>query len=88
MVVVAAVGPVRADAGTAGGVDQAAQPEAADLAGQVWVPEVVLDAFGQATDAGELPGVEGEALAKARSPGARRSRCSRGFMPGPTGGWR
>jgi hypothetical protein len=42
-----------------------ALPEAADLAGQTWVPEVVLDAYGQATDAGELPGVEGEALAAA-----------------------
>jgi hypothetical protein len=41
------------------------RPEAADLAGQVWVPEVVLDAFGQSTEAGELPGVEGEALAEA-----------------------
>jgi Domain of unknown function (DUF4159)/Aerotolerance regulator N-terminal len=40
-----------------------ALPEAADLAGQVWVPEVVLDAYGQLTDAGEVAGVEGEALA-------------------------
>jgi hypothetical protein len=37
--------------------------------GQVWVPEVVLDAFGRAADAGELPGVEGEALAKAARSG-------------------
>ena len=41
-----------------------ATPEATDLAGQIWVPEVVLDAFGQSSDAGELPGVEGEVLAK------------------------
>ncbi len=46
-----------------------AQPEAADLAGQTWVPEVVLDAFGQATDAGELPGVPGEDLAAAVAEG-------------------
>ena len=38
-------------------------PEAEDLAGQVWVPEVLLDAFGQLSDAGEVAGVEGEALA-------------------------
>jgi hypothetical protein len=42
-----------------------ALPGAADLAGQTWVPEMVLDAYGQATDAGELPGVDGEALAGA-----------------------
>ena len=46
-----------------------AQPEAADLAGQTWVPEVVLDAYGQATDAGELPGVPGEDLAAAVADG-------------------
>ena len=45
------------------------QPEAADLAGQVWVPQVVLDSFGRATDAGELPGVEGEALSGAITAG-------------------
>jgi Domain of unknown function (DUF4159)/Aerotolerance regulator N-terminal len=41
-----------------------AQPVAEDLTGQTWVPEVVLDAYGQSSSAGELPGVEGEALAK------------------------
>ncbi|MFM7445655.1 MAG: BatA domain-containing protein, partial [Tabrizicola sp.] len=41
-----------------------ATPGATDLVGQTWVPEVVLDAYGQTSDAGELPGVEGEALAK------------------------
>ncbi|MCU0899640.1 MAG: DUF4159 domain-containing protein [Cypionkella sp.] len=40
-------------------------PEAADLAGQIWVPEVVLDAYGQPQDAGDLPGQPGEALASA-----------------------
>lgn len=48
---------------------RAAAPEAADLAGQTWVPEVVLDAFGQTSDAGDLPGVAGEALAKAVATG-------------------
>ncbi|MGL4238432.1 DUF4159 domain-containing protein [Tabrizicola sp.] len=42
-----------------------AQPEAEDLKGQTWVPQVVLDVYGQAKDAGELPGVEGEKLAAA-----------------------
>ncbi|KAF0113338.1 MAG: hypothetical protein FD150_2080 [Rhodobacteraceae bacterium] len=46
-----------------------ATPEAADLAGQTWVPEVVLDAYGQTSDAGELPGVEGEVLGKAIAEG-------------------
>lgn len=46
-----------------------ATPEAADLTGQTWVPEVVLDAYGQTTDAGELPGVEGEVLAEAIAKG-------------------
>lgn len=46
-----------------------ARPEAADLAGQTWVPEVVLDAYGQAADAGEVAGVEGEALATAIAEG-------------------
>jgi Domain of unknown function (DUF4159)/Aerotolerance regulator N-terminal len=44
---------------------KAAAPVAGDLTGQTWVPQVVLDAFGQSSDAGELPGVEGEALAGA-----------------------
>ncbi len=46
-----------------------ATPEASDLAGQTWVPEVVLDAYGQTSDAGELPGVEGEVLATAIAEG-------------------
>jgi hypothetical protein len=54
-----------------------AQPEAADLSGQTWVPEVVLDAYGAMTDAGELPGVEGEALAAAIADGP-----SQAFQPG------
>jgi hypothetical protein len=40
-------------------------PEAEDLAGQIWVPEVVIDAYGQLDEAGEVAGVEGESLAKA-----------------------
>ncbi len=46
-----------------------AAPGTVDLAGQTWVPEVVLDAFGQSMNAGELPGVEGAALAKSISTG-------------------
>jgi Domain of unknown function (DUF4159)/Aerotolerance regulator N-terminal len=46
-----------------------ALPEASDLAGQVWVPEVVLDAYGQPQDAGELGGVDGEVLATAMAAG-------------------
>jgi hypothetical protein len=44
-------------------------PEAADLAGQTWVPELVLDAYGQPQDAGDLPGQPGEALAHAMTAG-------------------
>ncbi len=40
-------------------------PDAADLDGITWVPEVVLDGFGQRRDAGVLPGVTGDALANA-----------------------
>jgi hypothetical protein len=42
-----------------------AMPEAEDLAGQVWVPEVVLDVWGTEKDAGALAGVAGEVLAQA-----------------------
>ena len=35
---------------------------AEDLEGTVWAPEVVLDAFGVPREAGEMPGVPGEAL--------------------------
>jgi hypothetical protein len=48
---------------------KSAAPVAGDLGGQTWVPEVVLDAYGQSMDAGELPGVEGEALATAIAAG-------------------
>ncbi|MFN6925441.1 MAG: DUF4159 domain-containing protein [Tabrizicola sp.] len=48
---------------------RAAVPGTAELAGQTWVPQVVLDAYGQATDAGELPGVEGQVLAVAMEAG-------------------
>jgi hypothetical protein len=46
-----------------------ARPESADLAGQTWVPELVLDAYGDASDAGEVAGVAGEALAEAIATG-------------------
>jgi Domain of unknown function (DUF4159) len=42
-----------------------AAPEAADLAGQIWVPETLMDAYGEASDAGEMAGVEGADLAAA-----------------------
>ncbi|TBX20693.1 DUF4159 domain-containing protein [Nioella sediminis] len=40
-------------------------PDAADLEGITWVPDVVLDAYGQRRDAGALPGVAGADLANA-----------------------
>ncbi len=40
-----------------------AAPTAEDLAGQTWVPEVVLNAYGEAMDAGEVAGVDGAILA-------------------------
>ena len=46
-----------------------AAPEAEDLAGQVWVPETRLDAYGQPQDAGEVAGVAGETLAAALTAG-------------------
>jgi hypothetical protein len=44
-----------------------AAPDAADLAGQTWAPQVALDAFGRLNDAGEVAGVDGETLADALS---------------------
>jgi hypothetical protein len=41
-----------------------AAPDASDLAGQTWVPETVLDAYGAVVDAGEVAGVPGETLAE------------------------
>ncbi len=41
-----------------------AMPAAEELAGTVWTPERVIDGFGQIEDAGNLPGVTGEALAE------------------------
>ena len=49
-----------------------AVPELADLAGQTWVPELVLDGFGKQIRADEVAGVGGEVLAK-------------GLQEGPTG---
>ncbi len=40
-----------------------AQPSAEDLAGTVWVPDAVLDAYGVVQDAGTLAGVPGERMA-------------------------
>ena len=40
-----------------------ARPDDAELEGTTWTPRVVLDGFGQARDAGDRPGVPGEALA-------------------------
>ncbi|MBD3788624.1 MAG: DUF4159 domain-containing protein, partial [Sphingomonadales bacterium] len=48
-----------------------AAPEEADLAGQTWVPQKLLDGFGRLQDAGDAPGVPGEDLAKA-VPGPKR----------------
>lgn len=44
---------------------------AADLAGQVWVPDLKLDAWGQALDAGTVAGVDGAVLAEAMAQGPR-----------------
>lgn len=46
-----------------------AEPAADDLAGQIWVPERLLDAWGQPMEAGALGGVRGEDLARALQDG-------------------
>ncbi len=46
-----------------------ALPELADLAGQVWAPEQVIDAFGAEARADAVAGVEGALLAKALQDG-------------------
>ncbi len=46
-----------------------ALPELSDLAGQTWVPELVLDGFGQQIRADAVAGVEGAALARALQSG-------------------
>jgi hypothetical protein len=48
---------------------RSAAPEAADLAGQTWVPETLIDAYGEASDAGEVAGVDGADLAGAMTAG-------------------
>ncbi len=48
-----------------------AQPGAADLAGQTWAPERVLDAFGVEANAGEVAGVAGADLAVAQTDGPK-----------------
>lgn len=42
-----------------------------DLAGQTWVPDLRLDAWGQAVDAGAVAGVDGAILAQAITDGPR-----------------
>ncbi|MCU0801286.1 MAG: DUF4159 domain-containing protein [Rhodobacteraceae bacterium] len=54
-----------------------AAPEAADLAGQIWVPELVIDAYGEPADAGEVAGVDGADLAAAMVAGPGPA-----FLPG------
>jgi len=44
----------------------------AELAGQTWMPEVLLDGFGAEREAGEVGGVAGEALATAMADGPGR----------------
>ncbi|WP_415234583.1 DUF4159 domain-containing protein [Pseudorhodobacter sp.] len=44
-----------------------AAPDAAELQGKIWVPQVAVDAFGSLGDAGEIAGVDGAALADALS---------------------
>ena len=56
-------------------------PDATDLAGQTWVPEAVLDAFGTVSDAGDVAGVAGETLAEGIGQGPRE-----GLPPGLYGG--
>jgi Domain of unknown function (DUF4159) len=41
------------------------QPELKDLAGLTWVPQRVMDGYGVESEAGEIAGIEGAALAKA-----------------------
>lgn len=48
---------------------RAALPGAEDLEGQVFVPQVALDAFGALGDAGDRPGVQGADLAAAMATG-------------------
>ena len=40
----------------------ASRPEAEDLAGTVWTPQIVMDGFGSLRDAGAMPGVPGPQL--------------------------
>ncbi|GLQ28550.1 DUF4159 domain-containing protein [Sulfitobacter pacificus] len=43
----------------------AATPEAGDLAGSTWIPQLVMDGYGALSDAGNLPGVDGGDLVSA-----------------------
>lgn len=46
-----------------------AEPEVSELAGQIWVPERLLDAYGRPMEAGGQGGVPGEDLARALEAG-------------------
>ncbi|PZQ96667.1 MAG: LytTR family transcriptional regulator [Cereibacter sphaeroides] len=48
-----------------------AAPDAEELAGQIWVPETALDAFGIVSEAGDVAGVPGEVLAEGIVTGPR-----------------
>jgi len=48
---------------------RAGAADGSDLAGQVWVPQVLLDGFGVERDAGEVGGIAGEDLAAAMTTG-------------------
>ncbi|MFV0491813.1 MAG: DUF4159 domain-containing protein [Pseudorhodobacter sp.] len=59
-----------------------AAPEAEDLAGQVWAPELLLDGFGAPMDAGESPGVEGADFATALAEGGPGPEMPPGLYAG------
>ncbi len=58
-----------------------AAPEPAEMEGTIWVPQVMLDAWGAMGDAGERPGVEGAALAAALA-GAPSAQMPPGLYAG------
>ena len=59
-----------------------AAPTVQDLAGQTWVPKVILDGFGTLTDAGERAGVSGTDLAETLSGGAPTAALPPGIYAG------
>ena len=50
------------------------QAKSNDLIGQVWVPEILLDAWGEAHDAGNMAGIPGTSLAEALETGPGPAR--------------